>query len=964
MKFQNCRNYVGIAIIALLGFVFARPVFAQDGTGVLRGQVVDPSGAVVRGATVTILAPAGPIVATTNDRGVFEVKNLPPGKYRVQAIAAGFAQYEKPGVEIKSGQVQKLAITLSIESQQQKVVVSSDAPTLDVSPEANAGAIIITGKQLEALSDDPDELQADLQALAGPSAGPNGGQMYIDGFTAGQLPPKSSIREIRINQNPFSAQYDELGYGRIEIFTKPGTDKLHGSFQVSGNDSAFNSQNPFAKSEPPYESTMFSADMSGSLSKKLSFFVSAQRRDINDVDVVSAQILDSTFNQVHFADSIANPRTRTNISPRIDYQFGKNNTLSVRYQYWRDNERNEGVGQFALPSQGYNNLETEQTFQVSDTQMIGANVVNETRFQYVHDATGQTAQNNQPTLTVLGAFTSGGNNLGNISDDTNRYEFQNYTSIVRGTHFVKLGVRLRATRDSNSANSAFNGMFTFPTLDAYQTTEKGLAQGLTLAQIRALGGGPSQFSIIAGVPEAQASLFDAGLYAEDDWRVRHNVTLSYGLRFETQNDISDHFDWAPRVAIAWGIGGRKNGAPKTVLRAGSGIFYDRFEESQILQAARLNGTTQQQFVVTNPDFFPNIPPANLLPGAQTLPTVYRISPTLHAPATLQTAVTVERQLTKFANLSVSYLNSRGFDQLLTNNINTPLPGTYNPLDPAAAVRPFGNIGNIYEYQSEGIYRQNELIANVTVRAGAKLSLFGYYVLNYAKSNTNGADSFPSNPFNLMQDYGRAEFDTRNRVFMGGSVALPYGLRLSPFLLVSSGLPFNVTIGQDLIGSSQFNQRPALVSSATCSITTITSNIYCTPLGTFNTVPSSGEALVPINYGTGPGRFSLNLRLSKTFGFGKKPEGPGGASASGEQGGHRHVPFGVQRGGWQMGSTTDKRYNLTFSVSARNIFNHENLAPPVGVIGSSFFDQSNALAGGPFSSRSASRIVYLQASFSF
>ena len=116
---------------------------------------------------------------------------------------------------------------------------------MDVDPENNAGAIILKDKDLEALSDDPDELMSELQALAGPSAGPNGGQIYIDGFTGGQLPPKASIREIRINQNPFSAEYDKLGYGRIEIFTKPGTDKFHGQLFLIGNTAGFNSRNPF-----------------------------------------------------------------------------------------------------------------------------------------------------------------------------------------------------------------------------------------------------------------------------------------------------------------------------------------------------------------------------------------------------------------------------------------------------------------------------------------------------------------------------------------------------------------------------------------------------------------------------------------------------------------------------------------------------------------------------------------------
>ena len=161
--------------------------------------------------------------------------------------------------------------------------VSDTAPTVDVNPTNNAGAIVISGKELEALPDDPDELQSDLEALAGPSAGPNGGQMYIDGFTAGQLPPKSSIREIRINQNPFSAEYDKLGYGRIEIFTKPGTDKYHGQFFVPMAMIPRSTRPiPSPAAEPPYYSTQFNGNIGGPLNKKaLSFSTSIAATSTN-----------------------------------------------------------------------------------------------------------------------------------------------------------------------------------------------------------------------------------------------------------------------------------------------------------------------------------------------------------------------------------------------------------------------------------------------------------------------------------------------------------------------------------------------------------------------------------------------------------------------------------------------------------------------------------------------------------
>jgi hypothetical protein len=965
MSFSQWWRYVSFLVMSSACLVWAIPSLAQTGTGALRGQVSDPSGAAIAGANITVTTPAGPVTSSTNENGAFSVKGLTPGRYSVQASSAGFATYKIDNVTIVAGQVQTLPIRMEIEVQQQKVVVSAETPQVDVSPENNASAIIIKGEDLDALPDDPDELQADLEALAGPSAGPNGGQIYIDGFTAGELPPKSSIREIRINQNPFSAEYDKLGYGRIEIFTKPGTDKFHGQVEVSGNDSAFNSRNPFAGAEPGYDSVLYNGSVGGPLSKNASFFFSAQRRDINDVGVVNAVTLDQNYNIVPFSASAPNPRTRTNISPRLDYQISKNNTLTVRYQYYRDNQMNDGIGPFALPSQAYNVLSTEQTLQISDTQVLSTKVVNETRFQYIRDTTNQAPQSFDVTVNVLGGFTGGGNNQGTNVDHTNHYEFQNYTSMALGKHTVKFGARLRGITDDNSATPGFNGMFTFPSILAYQITQRGIAEGLTPGQIRALGGGASQFSITAGNPAAQAGMFDAGLYLQDDWLVRKNLTLSAGLRFESQTEISDHADWAPRLAIAWGLN------KKTVLRVGTGIFYDRFTDDLILQADRLNGVNQQEFVVTNPDFFPAIPPTDSLPNA--LPTSYRINPNLRAPGTLQTAITMDRQIAKTATLSVSYLNSRGFDQLLTNSINTPFPGTYNPMNPQSGVRPYGNVGNIYEYQSGAVFRQNELIANFRVQAGARLSLFGYYALNYANSDTAGASSFPSNPYNLQQDYGRAAFDVRDRVFIGGTISLPYAFRISPFLIASSGHPYNVTIGQDLIGSSIFNQRPAFASALSNP-----ANVVMTQLGSFDTVPQPGETLVPINFGTGAPQFTLNLRVGKTFGFGKptsKPVvsgtgGPGNGPGGGE-GGHSAAAHGGGAGGFggggmmgSMGAATNHRYNLTFSINARNIFNYVNLAPPVGIVGSPLFGQSNSLAGGPFSSNSASRLIYLQTSFSF
>src|SRR5207249_474654 len=196
---------------------------------------------------------------------------------------------------------------------------------------------------------------------------------------------------------------------------------------------------------------------------------------------------------------ILSPRTRTNLSTRFDYQLSTNNTLMVRYQFTHNREENNGIGQLALPSQAFNASNNEHSIQVSDTQILSAKAINETRLQWQRET-------------------------------------------------------------------------------------------------------PRQLLIVTGNPLVSNTFVDAGIYSEDDWKIRPNMTLSYGLRFETQNGIHDHGDWAPRISFAWGLGGKKNAAPKTVLRTGMGIFYDRFGEALILQAERLNGINQQQVVIQNPSY--------------------------------------------------------------------------------------------------------------------------------------------------------------------------------------------------------------------------------------------------------------------------------------------------------------------------------------------------------------------------
>lgn len=903
------------------------------------GTVTDPSGAIIPGADITFGDNKSPAQITkTDDRGIYKFEGVTPGLYTITAVANGFAGFHKEGIQVNAGHSITVNISLQIDVQQQQITVSDDA--VDSSPDKNGGAIVLKGKDLDALSDNPQDLQTQLQAIAG-SDPESGSQFFVDGFSGGKLPPKSSIREIRINQNPYSAQYDAQGMGRIEIFTKPGTDKLHGDFYMNGNDSSFNARNPYVQEQPPYHSLYAEGDINGPLTKMLSFFFAAARQSSDNQSFINAIVLDQSLQPQPLTQAVSSPASSLEIDPRFDFQLGKIHTISARYSLSQSKQLNSLASQFSLPSQATSTNNTSQTLQLSDTQSYGERLVNETRFQYIRSRNTQSVASSDPTTEVQGAFTGGGNNAGELRDNQDSYELQDYLSFAEGNHFTRLGARYRATRDANRSTGGFNGQFVFPSLTTYQITEENIAAGL---DVRANGGGASQFSITVGNPNISVLMQDVGAYLEDDWKMRPSMMLSYGMRFETQTGIHDHADFAPRLNYAWSIGMKKNKPPFAVFRAGAGFFYTRFSSTYIATAERQNGVTELQYVVNSPDFYPDIPSTDNL-NPQTSPTVYRISPLLHTPYTIQESLSLDKNFAKHMNVSMNYIHARGVDLLLTRNINAPLPGTYNPADPASGIRPLGGNQNIYEYESEGASKRNRLFINASLRT-KPVVLFGFYMLGFSKANTSGAGSFPSNQYDLDQDYGRAGNDIRHRLFLGGFAHLPWHLMVSPFVIYQSSSPFNITIGEDLNGDAQFNDRPAFATDLSRP------SVYRTKWGNFDADPQPGQKIIPINYGTGPAYFTANLRAGRGFSFG--PVVPDNSPPPAPAANTKAAPKKKE---------VEHRYSLNFNVAAQNVFNYVNPSQPVGVLTSPLFGQSTALAG-VFSSSTGNRTIYLDMGFSF
>lgn len=994
-----------LTLVVLASVLLLSSVGVSAQTGTLKGVVTDESGGTVAGAKVTLTTLSGEFQETvTNKDGTYAFFNTAFGDYLLGASAEQLTLPAPVKLTLRTG-VLTVNLQLKVAEMHEQVDVGDRVgAAVTMESAGNASALVLQGKDLESLGDSPEDLAADLQALAGPSAGPSGGAFYIDGFSGGQLPSKSSILQIHINQNPFSPEYDTLGYGRIEILTKPGADKFHGSLYNNFGDSFWNSRNPYAAEKAPFRLDEYGGSLEGPLGKKASFFLAADAAKIDNGAIIDGTTLDpNTLAVVNpFTQVFTIPQRRVTASPRVDYQLTPSDTISGRYTFQTVDIQHSGVGSFNLVSTGFHNEGQGNTVQISNTKIFGTKIVNQTRFQFDRQSITSISDNPGPQIDVLGAFVGGGAQLRTSTNTLDSFELQNYTAISRNVHTWNFGIRLHAAILNNLSPINFGGTFIFsggvapeldannrPVLDAsgnpvlvnidsiesYRRTLLFQQMGFSVAQVRALGGGASQFSVNAGNPSLSINQEEIGAFIGDEWKLKRNLSLNLGLRYEGQTNIHSWTDFAPRLGLAWAPGGGKpNSKPKTVIRSGFGFFYQRFDIASLLTARRYDGANQQQLVVTNPDFFPAVPAVSTLTSASTQAAIEEVSPNLSAPRLMQAALSVERQLPARTMLAVTYVNSHSSNQFLTNDINAPLPGTYNPQVPGSGTYPRGTPGAVFEVRSSGLYNQNEIIVNVNSRINGAVSLFGSYLYNRALSNTDysppprntdfnpaisfgaiGVGTSPANPYSMAGEYGPASTDIRNQGTFGGSLTAKWGFSFNPLVIVESGAPFNITVGQDLYGDTLFNGRPGI------AVDPSRPGLVATKFGLLDPNPIPGEAILPRNFGRGPGLILANLRIVKTFAF-----GPAGETAAPAPGGRRPPtgPFGGAAP-TSGSSSTGHKYVLSVGMSIRNIVNHNNAGPIVGNITSPLFGRANqpygsgSLGGTGFSESADNRRLELQ-----
>jgi Carboxypeptidase regulatory-like domain/TonB dependent receptor len=927
----------------------AAVAFADEGgdaqaTVELRGTIIDEQNAYISAAPITLDDGQGHHYQTTADAtGRYRI-SVPPGVYTMTVEVEGFAKFVQQ-VDLKQRRKDPFDVKLEVMISDQ-VDVKDSTPAVSTDPDRNLSAITLTEKDLDALPDDPDEMLSMLKQMAGAAGGNDDSMVYVDGFhERGQIPPKEAILRISINQNPFAAEFQEPGAARIEIITKPGADTYHGSFRFNFNNDALNARNPQYPTKPPYEMRNFAFNFTGPIiHNRWGFFADFDRRLEDSNSLINATVLDPvTLQATPFVQAVLAPTRRTMFSVRTDYLATKVHTFGIQYRYNDSETMNQGVGSFNLPGRATNNSSHEDTLRFSLTSILSEHLVNEARIQLSRRTFSATAISNAPAINVLETFQSGGSGTF-FNNENQNLDFTNNVSYTWKAHTFKMGFRAESERLTNLNQSNFNGTFTFggnlasgeSALDLYRR----VLEGDPTAR-------PSQFSISHGDPFIGFSQWQFGSFVQDDWKVKPTLTLSFGLRNEFQTHLNDKLNFAPRFGLAW------QPDKKSTIRVGAGVFFTGLDDSLTADTIRLDGLHQQQFTIINPDFFPNIPAVLVGGQSSRLPTIRIKSEGLNDPYSIIGSVSYERQLPWKLVGSLGYKWTRGVHLLRSRNINAPL------LEDGRFVSPFPGEGPILQYESTGLSTRNEM--NVSLRTGFSRTLsFGtFYTLAYTNSNTDGAGTMPSNPYDLSTEWGRASNDSRHNLVFFGSVLTKWDIRFIPNIVVTSSRPFNIVSGIDLNHDLNFSDRPAFAQPGDPTV-------IHTQWGDFNPFPLPGEQIIPRNFGVGPAMVQVNLNVSKTFGFGPAPNNygqrngqgqnnRGARGAAGGAGGSRAGGFGGARGGpggggfggpgGFFGGDNRHKYNLTIGLEMQNVLNHTNLVSYSGNLSSPFFGIANQARNG-------------------
>ncbi len=860
--------------------------------------VVDQTGAVIQNATVTVTPstdPKTPVAPVqTGEKGVATLQGLSPGRYSIHAEFSGFEPRLLKDVQLKSGD-NKHIVVLALEGVQDTVTVVRDAREAASDRRATFGTAM-TREQIDALSDDPDEMAQQLQDLVGGNA-----VIRVDSFEGGRLPPKSAIKAVHITRDAFAAENHYAGGLFIDIITQPGIGPLRTNLNMRVRDGSLSGRNQLAAEKGPERTQNYNGGLSGSLIKqKASFSFNVNTLTSFDTPVFYVRQLDGSL------DNSLGPRRPTDnvfLFGLFDYAITRDQTIRVNFNRNQSKTRNLGIGGYDAEERAYSNEDHGNYLRIQEAGPIGRRLFINTRAQIGWSDSSNRSIFEGRTIRILDESTTGGQQMKG-GTERKTINLQSDLDYVRGIHSVRTGLQVEGGTYHSDDSANYLGTYTFESLDAFRA---GIA---------------GSFTRRTGDPVIEYKNIQAGMYLQDDIRVRKNLTFSPGLRYELQTHLSDVNNFGPRFGITWSPG--KTG--KTTLRGSAGIFYDWLSTGTYEQTLRVDGFRQREENIVDPAY-PDPGPPGL--GAPT--NRYLLSDDLRMQRLTRLSAGIDRAMTKGLRINATYAHTNGDNLLRGLNLNPPVNG----------VRPDPTFSNVVEVRDDAESLQNTLNIGFTLnlntatpgptmlngggmimmigppppppggggasnRANARwnwrrLNVFGNVALGRSRNDTEGAFNTPATGF-IRDDWGPANNDVQRRLNLGISSSQLRNLNANLNINLSSAPPYTIRTGTDDNADLVFNDRPSGVGR--------------------NTLRASGQ-------------FTINGFFNYGWSFGKAVERPGGIAFRNDGGGLAVSQAAAQSAG---------RYRLSVTVNVQNLTNHGNLTGYTGTLTSINFGQPTTVLG--------------------
>jgi hypothetical protein len=759
---KNFGHIIFLPLLLLPGFLGSQ----QGGRSqTLSGIVQDPSGAAIVGAEVDLERADGTRFghAATSGAGGFLFKSVPTGSYVVVVKERGF-QETRASATIGAGVRTPIRLVMPVASVAENVVVVGTDTSAQISTEIgqNQSGNTVDNGALDRLPVfDQDYITTMSRFLDPDSSGTNGTTLVVNGMEAnGPGVTASAVQSVKINQNPYTALYSRPGRARIEITTKGGTPQLHGSANFLYRDSVFDASNAFAETKPAEQRTYLEGSLTGPLShsKKTTFLIALDWDKDDQQAIVNAAGPDGTINE-----NVPNPTDHYFLSGRVFHDYAQGNQFWMGYSYEHKTVGNQGVGGTVLPEAGTNTLFFEHEVNVGLVNVVSPKLLNQLHFLVGHYDNQIHSLNAVPQLAVQGAFTGGG-----AQADYRRTEYHfDGTDIVTytsGRQEIKFGVDVPdISRRGFDDLTNRQGTYSFGSLDDYSAA--------------------LPFSYVLQTGQPLVTFLEttfAGIF-EDTVRVKPNLSVAMGVRYYWQNYFNDiPWNFAPRLSVAWAP--RAKG--KTVIRGGSGFFFDRTGPAPISDLLHFNGVTLKKFIVDSPSY-PITPPQ-----LAAVPTgIVTLNPNQRIPYTIQYGIGIERQVNQSSSIFVNYVGTHGIDMFRSLDKNAPPPPNY-------VARPDSNLGQDRQMQSEGYLKSNSVEIGFRGRPAKFFTGQARYNLGKTYNNTSGITYFPANSYFPDADWSRSDNDQRNKFDLLGTLDGGKWFTFGTALSIYSAKSVNITTGSD------------------------------------------------------------------------------------------------------------------------------------------------------------------------